>query len=162
MANILIPFSSPKTILLYPPSQISQLSFPPGSTTSTLSPFNPSSNLPNPISITIPPNSLLYIPPLWSHAARPLPPSPNSEAPHSIALNFFFRSFPDEAYAAGRDVYGNRDLRAYEQGRLMVERIEKALDSIDSGGSDDVKGFYAERLAMELLDKARIWKERSS
>ena len=59
-------------------------------------------------------------------------------------------------------MYGNRDLRAYEQGRLMVERIEKALDSIDSGGSDDVKGFYAERLAMELLDKARIWKERSS
>ena len=77
-----------------------------------------------------------------------------------MALNIFFRSFPDEAYAAGRDVYGNRDLRAYEQGRTMVERIEKALNGIDIEGSDDAKAFYAERLAMELFDKARVWKEK--
>ena len=160
MANILIPFSLPKTLLLYPPSQIIQLSFSSGSTTSTVSPFDTPSNLPTPISVTIPPSSILYIPPLWSHAAQPPLPGPNGETPHSIALNIFFRSFPDDAYAVGRDVYGNRDLRAYEQGRTMVERIEKALGGIGDEGVDDVKGFYAERLAMELLDKARKWKER--
>ena len=107
---------------------------------------------------TIPPSSVLYIPPLWAHAAQPPPLGPNNEAPHSIALNVFFRSFPDHTYAAGRDVYGNRDLRAYEQGRTMVERVLKGLDGIDGG--DEVKGFYAERLAMELLDRARVWRER--
>ena len=113
-----------------------------------------------PISVTVAPNSILYIPPLWSHAAQPPPPpaGPNPGPPHSIALNIFFRSFPDDTYAAGRDVYGNRDLRAYEQGRTMVERISKGLDGIEGGG--EVKGFYAERLAMELLDKARLWREK--
>ena len=40
----------------------------------------------------------------------------------------------------------------------MVERVLKGLDGIDGG--DEVKGFYAERLAMELLDRARVWRER--
>lgn len=41
----------------------------------------------------------------------------------NIAINVFFRNLPKSKYAAGRDVYGNRDLMAYEEGRRDVDKI---------------------------------------
>jgi tRNA wybutosine-synthesizing protein 4 len=81
---------------------------------------------------------ILFLPPFWLHAAEPLEGI-------SVAVNVFFRNL-DGAYAVGRDVYGNRDLQAYEQGRRDVARVGKALQSLPR----DVRRFYAHRLAAEL------------
>ena len=67
-----------------------------------------------------------------------------------MAVNVFFRNL-QTGYAAGRDVYGNRDLQAYERGRKDVEKITKAFDGLPP----DMGRFYMERLAEELRAKAR-------
>ncbi|MCJ1311948.1 tRNA methyltransferase ppm2 [Agyrium rufum] len=171
MANILIPMSTPKCLFLYPPKSISSLSFPPGSTTSTMDPTTDDAKayLPQPLIAYLDPtlapgrSQVLYIPPLWAHAA--LPPSemasvipkgfdntaPSDRAHHSIALNIFFRPYSDEMYAAGRDIYGNRDLRPYEQGRGWVNRIIKSM----RGLHPDARGFYTERLVDELRESLK-------
>ncbi|KAK3062950.1 tRNA methyltransferase ppm2, partial [Teratosphaeriaceae sp. CCFEE 6253] len=76
----------------------------------------------------------------------------------SVAVNIFFRNLPQTsssaaaaAAAAGRDVYGTRDLGAYERGRREIERIVKSFDGVPA----DVSGFYLERLANELMDRAK-------
>jgi tRNA wybutosine-synthesizing protein 4 len=88
------------------------------------------------------PGDILFIPPMWSHTAVP-------EDGVSVAVNVFFRNL-ENGYAAGKDVYGNRDLQAYENGRRDVERIAKAFKTIP----DDMAKFYIDRLAMELQEKA--------
>ena len=86
----------------------------------------------------------------------------------NIAINVFFRNFPASAYAAGRDVYGNRDLACYEDGRKMVEKIVwKFTDSKQRGDAvsnvsglsldwinKDVRKAYLLRLAKELEERA--------
>lgn len=67
----------------------------------------------------------------------------------SVAVNVFFRDL-ESGYAAGRDVYGNRDLQAYENGRRDVERIVKAF----RGVPDDMARFYLDRLAAEIQNKS--------
>jgi tRNA wybutosine-synthesizing protein 4 len=67
----------------------------------------------------------------------------------SVAVNVFFRNL-DSGYAAGKDVYGNRDLQAYENGRRDVERIAKAFKTVP----EDMARFYLERLAMEVQERA--------
>lgn len=89
------------------------------------------------------PGDVLFIPSLWLHTA-----SPQEEV--SIAVNVFFRNLESE-YAAGRDVYGNRDLQAYEKGRKGVERLAKAFEGLPA----DMGRFYLGRLAEELRIKAR-------
>jgi len=79
---------------------------------------------------------------MWSHTATP-------EDGVSVAVNVFFKNL-ENGYAAGRDVYGNRDLQAYENGRRDVERIAKAFKNIP----EDITKFYLDRLAMELQGKA--------
>lgn len=64
-------------------------------------------------------------------------------------MNVFFRNLP-QGYAAGRDVYGNRDLQAYEKGRRDIEKIAKAFQGL----SPDMARFYLERLGDELKSKA--------
>lgn len=86
----------------------------------------------------------------------------------NIAINVFFRNFPTSAYAAGRDVYGNRDLACYEDGRKMLDKIvHKFTDSKQRGDSTeyvpgvsldwitkDVRKAYLLRLAKELEERA--------
>jgi tRNA wybutosine-synthesizing protein 4 len=67
----------------------------------------------------------------------------------SVAVNVFFRNL-DSGYAAGKDVYGNRDLQAYENGRRDVERIAKTFKTVP----EDMARFYLERLAMEVQERA--------
>lgn len=178
MANVLFQIRGTRKLILFPPDDIKHLSFPPGSTTSTIDIFEPSSNpeteedrlrpIPNtqPHVAILRPGEALFIPPLWAHSGTPLPspapaqasePTPTSEdqsatataitatttattatlsnsnaKPHSsdpatsrinISLNIFFRSLSASAYPAGRDVYGNRDLAAYEDGRRDLDKI---------------------------------------
>ena len=67
----------------------------------------------------------------------------------SIAVNVFFRNLKS-GYAPGRDVYGNRDLQAYEKGRQDIKKITNALRDLPPAMSR----FYLERLAGELKDNA--------
>ena len=232
MANVLFQIHGTRKLVLYPPSDLKRLSFPPGSTTSTLDVFEPASNpteeedrlksIPSthPYLATLRPGDALFIPPLWSHAGTPLsvttpasalspkpldpdtqpsllstatfpnsnrqptlqpslqptlqpglqpslqptlqstlqptlqstlqptlqptlPPTlqpnlpPNLQHCHpaqnniNISINIFFRSLPccPSTYPAGRDVYGNRDLAAYEEGRRDLDRIFKRFTS---------------------------------
>lgn len=79
----------------------------------------------------------------WLHAATP-------RTDISIAVNTFFRSIERSQYSAGRDVYGNRDLAAYEKGRQDVARIANSFAKVPG----DVRQFYLSRLAGELAGKA--------
>lgn len=67
-----------------------------------------------------------------------------------MAVNVFFRSLESGQYAAGRDVYGNKDLAAYNKGRQDISRIVNSFAKVPS----DCKQFYLLRLADELATKA--------
>lgn len=104
------------------------------------------------------PGDALFIPPLWAHTGVSLhsepkitdtipPPhsaqsssdkmksTPNENPYLNIAVNIFFRNLPDKAYAAGRDVYGNRDLAAYEDGRRDIQKIINRFKGNTKGGN---------------------------
>lgn len=171
MANVLFQIRGSRKLILFPPEDIKHLSFPPGSTTSTLDILEPSQHPGReedqlkPIPDTHPhvailrPGEALFIPPLWSHTGTPLPVVPNTPAtpaspsppttsslepnpnPTStvdtdpanshinISLNIFFRNLSSNKYPAGRDVYGNRDLAAYEDGRRDLDKIVRRFIS---------------------------------
>ncbi|KAI7492705.1 hypothetical protein KC367_g9044 [Hortaea werneckii] len=176
MANILIQVRGQKRLILYPPSDVSHLNFPPGASSSSLDIFNPSDFHTrnalvhtHPYEAVLNPGDILFIPPMWIHTAVPTssssspttnhpssssetPPSASSPPPAtSVAVNIFFRSLTPSSYAAGRDVYGNRDLAPYERGRKDLKRIVKAFEDLPP----DVAGFYLERLGQELVEEAR-------
>ena len=61
---------------------------------------------------------------------------------------------PDNIYSNdGKDVYGNKDLRAYEQGKKSIRKIIDNLHA-SSGIPGDISALYLRRLAAELLDAA--------
>lgn len=164
MANVLFQIRGTRKLILFPPEDIKHLSFPPGSTTSTLDVLEPSQHsgkeedqlkpIPDthPYIAVLRPGEALFIPPLWSHTGTPLPvasdtqatpaspspspspsttilpPNPNADTDAAnshinISLNIFFRSLSPTKYPAGRDVYGNRDLAAYEDGRRDLDKL---------------------------------------
>jgi tRNA wybutosine-synthesizing protein 4 len=53
-------------------------------------------------------------------------------------------------YSAGKDIYGNRDLQAYEKGRQDVSKIIRSFEGLPL----DVRKFYLSRLAQEFEQKA--------
>lgn len=149
MANVLFQIRGSKRIILYPPSDVSHLQISPGESSSSINVFDkdaltryPSLMHAHPQEAILHPGDVLYIPPLWFHTALPL-------ENFSIAINIFFRNLKS-GYAAGRDVYGNRDLQAYEYGRKEVEKISKAFEGLPP----QMARFYLERLARELNQKA--------
>lgn len=143
--NILSQISGTKSLTLYPPSDVSHLAYPPGASSSSLplSALDHNSNL-HPHTATLAPGDVLFIPPMWSHTA-----TPNEGV--SIAVNVFWKGLSDAEYAAGRDVYGNRDLKGYENGRRDVEKIVRAFKGLPT----DVSDFYLRRLADEILERGR-------
>lgn len=149
MANVLCQVRGRKRLLLYPPSDVTHLAFAPGASSSSIDVFtadlasHPALQHTHPHEALLEPGDILFIPPLWSHTAAPTEGS-------SVAVNVFFRSL-ESGYAAGRDVYGNRDVAAYEKGRKDVAKIAKAFEDLPA----DMSRFYLERLGMELLEKAR-------
>ena len=148
MANVLCQIRGNKRLILYPPSDVSLLYFAPGASSSSVNCFEPnleqypSLALAHPHEVILEPGDILYIPPLWLHTASPIDTV-------SVAVNVFFRSL-ESGYAPGRDVYGNRDVQAYEKGRKDIERITKSFVKLPS----DMARFYMERLADELKAKA--------
>lgn len=145
LANVLCQVRGKKTLYLYPPSDVRYLDFPPGgssSNTDVLTSKNHKLRHTHPHIASIAPGDILFIPPMWSHTATP-------EEGVSVAVNVFWRNL-DAGYAAGKDVYGNRDLQAYENGRRDVEKITRAFRDVPG----DVAKFYLERLAGELEEAA--------
>lgn len=149
MANVLCQIHGTKQLILYPPSDVSLFSIPPGASSSSINCFDTgpdrhsSLTLAHPQEALLQPGDILFIPPLWLHTASPVDNV-------SISVNVFFRNI-DAGYAPGRDVYGNRDLQAYESGRRDIEKISKSFDKLPT----DMGKFYLERLADELREKAQ-------
>lgn len=149
MANVLCQIHGTKRLILYPPSDVSLFSIPPGASSSSINCFDTgpdrhsSLTLAHPQEALLQPGDVLFIPPLWLHTASPVDNV-------SISVNVFFRNM-DAGYAPGRDVYGNRDLQAYEKGRRDIEKISKSFDKLP----EDMGKFYLERLVDELKEKAQ-------
>ena len=137
--------SAVQTLFLYPPTDVSLLDFPPGGSSSNidvLTSKNPKLRRTHPHAASLKPGDILYIPPMWSHTATP-------EDGVSVAVNVFWKGL-EKGYAAGKDVYGNRDLQAYENGRRDVEKIVKAFRDLPV----DVSKFYLARLADEISERS--------
>ena len=147
MANILCQVRGSKRLLLFPPSDITYFDFEPGASTSHIYVFeklnDPGLTPTHPHEALLRPGDVLFLPPLWLHTALPT-------SGVSITVNAFFRNFRASYYALGKDVYGNRDLQAYEKGRQDIAKIIRSFDSLPM----DVRGFYLQRLGKEFAQKA--------
>lgn len=145
-ANIYCQVNGSKRMLLFPPSDVARMSFAPGSSSSSTDVFgclgSPALVGTHPWEANLNEGDVLFLPPLWLHTA-----TPTSSA--SIAVNVFFRDL-EAGYSAGRDVYGNRDLAAYEKGRQEIARVTKAFDEVNP----EARRFYMLRLAGELFEAA--------
>lgn len=142
MANILCQIRASKRLLLFPPSDIQHLPFQPGTSSSSANVFDKLEDYvragAHPHEALLAPGDILFLPPLWLHTAMPT-------SGMSVAVNMFFRNL-QTGYAAGKDVYGNRDLQAYEKGRQDIAKIVKSFDSLPV----EIRGFYLQRLVQEL------------
>ena len=143
MANILCQIKGGKRVLLFPPSDVKEFGFEPGASSSDLNIFakrqDGSLAGTHPQEAILSPGDVLFLPQLWLHTA-----APTSDI--SVAINVFFRGLPSSRYAAGRDVYGNRDIQAYEKGRQDIAKIIRSFEGLPT----DVKDFYLTRLAQEF------------
>lgn len=142
MANVYAQIKGSKRMILFPPSDVSHLSFAPGSSSSSLDVFgsldSPLLSPTHPHEAKLEPGDLLLLPPMWLHTATPT-------SDMSVAVNVFFRDL-DGVYSTGRDVYGNRDLAAYEKGRQDAARIGKSFEKLPK----EIRMFYLFRIADEL------------
>ncbi|KAL9607931.1 MAG: hypothetical protein Q9167_007201 [Letrouitia subvulpina] len=149
MANVLCQIRGSKRIMMFPPEDVSLLEIDPGASSSSINVFEIDFSQDftlkhtHPYEAILQPGEVLFIPPLWMHSVSPLENL-------SVSVNVFFRNLKS-GYAAGRDVYGNRDIQAYENGRKEVEKILKAFEGIPA----DMRHFYLLRLGDELKAKAR-------
>lgn len=143
MANIYMQIRGSKRMILFPPKDVPQLGFAPGASSSSLDVFStlesPELAATHPYEAILEPGDVLFLPAMWLHTAMPT-------TDMSVAVNIFFRDL-ESGYSAGRDVYGNRDLAAYEKGRQDVAKIAKAFDKLP----EDIRQFYLARLGEELM-----------
>ncbi|KAI0884806.1 LCM-domain-containing protein [Annulohypoxylon maeteangense] len=146
MANVYCQVAGFKRFILFPPSDVTRLSFAPGSSSSSVDIFSqlesPSLAGTHPHEAVLKPGDILFLPPLWLHTASPL-------SNLGVAVNVFFRNL-ENGYSSGRDVYGNRDLAAYEKGRLDISKVANGFNKLPF----DMRDFYIKRLADELAQKA--------
>ncbi|KAK9465965.1 S-adenosyl-L-methionine-dependent methyltransferase [Lipomyces arxii] len=143
-ANVLVQVQGRKRVRMYPPSDVTHLSFPAGASSSTIpNIFEHTVAEPvHPYESVMEPGDMLFIPAMWLHATVPL------EA--SISINTFFKDLASTEYSLSRDVYGNRDLKAYEDGRALLKRLTKSFDYLPP----QIREFYLSRLAEELKKTA--------
>ncbi|KAL1842599.1 hypothetical protein VTJ49DRAFT_4779 [Mycothermus thermophilus] len=149
MANVYCQIGGSKRMLLFPPSDVEYFSFAPGASSSGVDVFSsldkPELAHTHPHEAILSPGDVLLLPSLWLHTATP------TVGDVSIAVNVFFRDLDNAHYAPGRDVYGNRDLAAYEKGRQDVARIANSFKKLPA----EARKFYLLRLADELRERAR-------
>ena len=149
MSNVLCQIRGHKRVILYSPMDVDKVEYPPGASSSRLNVWDDETveksrlRAAQAYETYLGPGDVLYIPALWSHTAVPIDDM-------SVAVNVFFRDL-DQGYAAGKDVYGNRDVQAYEHGRRDVERITKSFSTLPR----DFQQFYLQRLADELRDASQ-------
>jgi len=149
MANIYCQIGGSKRLVLFPPGDVTSFAFEPGASSSSVDVFSlleggdPLLRSTRPHEARLEPGDVLFLPPFWLHTA-----TPTSDA--SVAVNVFFRDL-ESGYANGRDVYGNKDLAAYEKGRLDLRRLASYFNKLPL----DAREFYLKRLADELLVAAR-------
>lgn len=149
MANIYCQVVGTKRMILFAPGEGSRLSFAPGASSSSLDVFSELGSSTSwalagtqPYEAVLRPGDVLFLPPLWLHTATQI-------SNLGVAVNLFFGNL-QQGYSSGRDVYGNRDLVAYERGRQEVARIATAFGKVPS----DMRHFYLKRLADELLQRS--------
>ncbi|KAL4975345.1 tRNA wybutosine-synthesizing protein 4 [Aspergillus desertorum] len=149
MANVLCQIQGEKRLILYPPSDVQHLDVPAGASSSNINIFQNGADGPialiprtSPHEARLKRDDILFIPPLWLHTAAPT-------GTVSVAVNVFFRNL-SQGYALGRDVYGNRDVQAYEKGRKDLEKMVKSFGGLPS----EMARFYLLRLADELQEMA--------
>ena len=130
-------------MVLFPPTDVRHLAFAPGASSSSLDVFSALEKHQllgtHPYEAKLEAGDLLFLPTMWFHTATPT-------TDLSVAVNYFFRDL-ESGYASGRDVYGNRDLAAYEKGRQEVARVAKGFERLPP----EIRQFYLARLADELL-----------
>ncbi|KAK3386929.1 hypothetical protein B0H63DRAFT_412060 [Podospora didyma] len=152
MANVYCQVSGTKRLILFPPADVEHLSFAPGASSSSIDVFASLGSLDkagtsmrqtHPHEAVLTQGDVLFLPPLWLHTTTPVSDS-------SVAVNVFFKDLDDGSYAPGRDVYGNRDLAAYEKGRQDVARVANSFRKLPA----EARQFYLLRLADELRRKA--------
>ncbi|KAJ5101732.1 LCM-domain-containing protein [Penicillium alfredii] len=151
MANVLCQVRGERQLILFPPDDVQALHLPAGASSSTIDIFHNAgadsiASIPgtSPHEAILKPGDILFLPPLWLHTAC----SPCKEQV-SVAVNVFFRNLSN-GYAAGRDVYGNRDLQAYEKSRQDLQKVARSFDGVPP----DMARFYLQRLAQELQEIA--------
>lgn len=137
MANFLVQVRGRKLVHVFASHQVAQLRFRPGNTVSDLE-ARDLDLIPH-AKVVLNPGDVLYIPPLYPHAVQAL------EA--SVSVNTFWTDLDETCYASGRDIYGNADLRGYEQARKQLARAKEALQHLPT----QERRFYLHRLADELL-----------
>ncbi|RKF59928.1 tRNA wybutosine-synthesizing protein 4 [Golovinomyces cichoracearum] len=146
-ANVLCQIKGNKKILLFQPSDFKYFDFQPGKSSSPVNVFqgfgDSKQTRSQPYEASLKPGDILYIPPLWLHTASP-------ESGTSVAVNVFFNLFSN-GHAAGKDVYGNRDLLAYEKGRQSIAKIVASFDSVPPEARD----FYLQRLIAEFKENSK-------
>ncbi|KAM3499018.1 hypothetical protein MY10362_007696 [Beauveria mimosiformis] len=144
MANVYAQIIGTKRMMLFPPSDVAHLAFAPGASSSSVDVFTlletPKLAHTRPHEAIVGPGDVLFLPPLWLHTATPT-------TDMSIAVNTFFRDL-DGGYATGRDVYGNRDLAAYEKGRQEVAKIAKQFQELP----EETRKFYLASLLHTAAD----------
>ncbi|EXJ95824.1 hypothetical protein A1O1_00948 [Capronia coronata CBS 617.96] len=90
-------------------------------------------------------NQFQHIPSPHSKSIEASKSPADAESSHiNISLNIFFRSLSPSRYAAGRDVYGNRDLAAYEDGRRDVDKIVRRFLSTSNNNPKSDASHSAE------------------
>jgi tRNA wybutosine-synthesizing protein 4 len=135
MSNILCQIKGSKRIILFPPSDVSRLDFPPGETTSNIDVFRSERDRfegCSSMETILSAGEVLFIPACWPHATAPATRANGLDQELSVAVNVFFKSLEDKFYAVGRDVYGNRDLEMYQNGRKHVGHIVRLLSGVDA------------------------------
>jgi tRNA wybutosine-synthesizing protein 4 len=130
-------------MVLFPPTDVCHLAFAPGASSSSLDVFSALEKHQlsgtHPYEAQLEAGDLLFLPAMWFHTATPT-------TNLSVAVNYFFHDLKS-GYSSGRDVYGNRDLAAYEKGRQDVARIAKGFEQLPP----EIRQFYLARLADELV-----------
>lgn len=112
MANILTQIIGEKQIVVFQPSMVNDLQIPPGASSSRISDIFSSHLYHKGYTATLKPGDVVYIPPLWPHATKPLAPN--------VGINVFWRSFRDDLYDRGKDIYGTKIWRHIQtEGNLL-------------------------------------------